>query len=372
MHNRIAFVSLTEFNHNSRLQKQIRSLRKQGYEITLFSGNIKNEPSFAERFNISIVKKPIKYNKIKLNSFIQVMMFCVKVSRLLIKQRFDAIVCCALGTLLAGVLTKRKVFNTYLVFDSKELAVERYRGIKKILWNLIQKLSLLYCDIIIQAEENRLEYFKKLHNIPDEKMVLIQNFPLKEETDFELKNPEKFINIIYLGVIMPGRGYIKLIKAFSQMNDKIKLDIVGFGGKRFVNEVKKEIREHNIKNVQLLPPVPRNEISLLLKNYHIGLFFYENINLNNYYCAPNKFYDYFHNGLAVISYRYPGLIDLIEGNKIGVCISEINSEELKSAINTIVSNNYFANITYNLRENFTWEIQEERYLSIFSKNISDL
>ena len=79
----------------------------------------------------------------------------------------------------------------------------------------------------------------------------------------------------------------------------------------------------------------------------------------------NKFYEYIDNGLAIISYKYPGMIELIEKKKIGVCIDKITAEILERAIKTIIKNNYFANISPELRLSFTWETQEDKYLSIF-------
>jgi hypothetical protein len=95
------------------------------------------------------------------------------------------------------------------------------------------------------------------------------------------------------------------------------------------------------------------------------LAFYENINLNNYYCAPNKFWDYINNGLAVITYKFPGLMDVIEKNQIGVCVEEITAMTVKDAIEKINTNNYYRNLE-NLQGQFIWENQEENFLSIFA------
>lgn len=364
---KIAIVFTGMLKYEIRLQNQIVSLRKHGAEVTMFSGNEQNNSSIAKKYDVKIICIPIRYNKYKIYSFVQQLLFCFNVYKKLAKVKFDFIICYNLTTLIAGTLAKRKNPNIYLIFDSLELAVESYSGtIKKMTWGMLQKRCLPYCDIIIHAEKNRLNYFKKLHNLPSEKLVLLENYPLKRDAVFQLKKPDKYVNLIYLGAIMPNRAYLELIKSFSKLDDNLRLDIVGFGSENYVKIVEKEIRLNNAENVRIIPPVPHDNIPELFKKYHIGVLFYENVNLNNYYCAPSKIYDYFNNGLPVISYKYPGLIDLTEKNKIGVCIDEMSPEELKHAIKTIIEKNYFANITPELRHTFIWESQEERYLSLFA------
>ena len=84
--------------------------------------------------------------------------------------------------------------------------------------------------------------------------------------------------------------------------------------------------------------------------------------LNNYYCAPNKVYDYLMNGMPVISNNYPGLVSVLEKNSVGACVEEVTLPAVKKAITQIVEEKRWQNITDELRRRYSWEEQEKSYL----------
>jgi glycosyltransferase involved in cell wall biosynthesis len=146
----------------------------------------------------------------------------------------------------------------------------------------------------------------------------------------------------------------------------ISLDIIGPGDKIYIDNLKQEIVGY--ENIRILPGVSQKDIDELLPQYDIGFAFYSNTNLNNYYCAPNKIFQYINNRVAIISNDYPGLISLVQNNKIGVCVNKINEEQLESAIRKIQKEQLYNNITDELRFNYSWNTQEDNFLSLFNKN----
>lgn len=57
--------------------------------------------------------------------------------------------------------------------------------------------------------------------------------------------------------------------------------------------------------------------------------------------------------------------DILEKNRVGFCIENIDIRNDTNAINTIMNNKYHNNITPEIRLRYNWENQEERYLEIF-------
>jgi glycosyltransferase involved in cell wall biosynthesis len=129
--------------------------------------------------------------------------------------------------------------------------------------------------------------------------------------------------------------------------------------------IRKRIDELGANHVRLLPGVPYAKIPSLLADYHIGLALYRNTSLNNYYCAPNKVYDYLMNGLPVITNRYPGLVPVIDGNRVGACIDEVTTAEIGRAVEMIREGRCWENITRDLRRRYCWEQQVPQYLEAF-------
>jgi glycosyltransferase involved in cell wall biosynthesis len=352
--------------YQSRLRNIVHTLMNNNYNVTILSGDAQYVKDYYEYRNVRVVNLPILYTQYKIISLVSQFVFNFQVYKNMQLIDYDFILCYNTIGLMAGASSKIMTKNKVLVYDSLELSVERYTGFKKKVWGFIQKICLRYCDKIIQAESNRLKYFQQLYNIPITKMVLLENYPLKKHSSGKNKrSPVDMVRVIYLGFIWGNRGYEELIHSFSLLNSNITLDIVGPGDEKYISYFKDIIYSKNISNVKILPAISPDEINEYLSNYDIGIFFYKNSNLNNYYCASTKMYNYINAGLAVISYNYPGIFDVIVKNKIGFCVNEITAEEIETAILTITNDNYLANITPELINTFSWEYQEHQLLSIF-------
>ena len=201
-----------------------------------------------------------------------------------------------------------------------------------------------------------------LNVITGKPVFVLENFPnyidhLPARDD--LKEPVK---IIYLGGFGRSRFTEEIVDIFSQLEGVASLDIVGFGKPSYVEAIKKRVSDTKSDNVRILPPVPYREIPDLLKSYDIGVALYRNTNLNNYYCAPNKVYDYLMNAMSVISNDYPGLVCVLEENSVGACVEEVTLSAVKTAIGQIVDEKRWRNITDELRRRYSWEEQEKLYL----------
>ncbi len=366
MGKKITYVYWGHLSAYGRLQKQLMTLTRNGFDITLINANSEQQTDktieFVENHKVKLELLPIKISRNKVHSFFRLISFWKRAYKDIQKTKPDFIVSYDTPPLMGCYMASKKL-KAKLIYDSKELTVGRTKGIERLIYSFVERLSVNKCNTIIQAETNRLDYFKKRYNLPAEKFVLLESLPLKEDSRFKEKNVPAITKVIYLGYIMKGRSYVDVVTAFSQMGDNIQLDIVGgVASDDLLAELKKISKDKT--NINFKPPVPFRQIPDLLRNYHIGLVFYEKINLNNFYCAPNKFYDYINNGLPVISYDFPGLVNLIENNKIGVCVKNISSTSMEKAIGEINSNNYYANLK-NVQDKFIWENQEDNFIKIF-------
>ena len=252
-----------------------------------------------------------------------------------------------------------------MVFDSNELFIECFQHkVKKLLWWPVQKLGASFCDLIIHAEPNRLTYYLDKHGARKKRHEVLQNFPnYKEDVRVKMPSSEERVRVVYFGVLGRDRYTKELVEIFHQL-DHVDLDIVGYFCEKDVEvEVNRLLEQTDKTNVRLLPSVPYKEMPKLLESYHIGIALYLNTNVNNYYCAPNKVYDYIMNGLTVIANNYPGLAQVLEGNKVGSCIDEIDEESFAHAIDTIVRENRWQNIDDEMRYHFSWDNQREAYLN---------
>ena len=294
--------------------------------------------------------------------------FNARVARKILEEKPDCdyIICRELSTLLAGVLVKKKSPKVTLIFDSNELSVETHAGIKKQVWNLIQKFCLPYCDIIMHAEKNRMRYFIDRYQIDTGRQpnVLLENFP--PYNPVRCQRSFNKIKTLYFGSIGPNRGIEEMVQAFSEL-PAFQLDLMGFGAAGYLQEIQDQIQRRNADNIRILPPIDDSLIYRIFPEYTAGIAFYPNTSLNNYFCAPNKVYQYLQSGMAVITTDNPGLKERLEGYKIGICLRDITAESIKNAIQEIVEQKYCDNITAEIKRQFSWEAIESNFLTLLDE-----
>ncbi len=71
---------------------------------------------------------------------------------------------------------------------------------------------------------------------------------------------------------------------------------------------------------------------------YIALLSYDRVSLNNLFCAPNKIFEYSGLGIPMLGNDIPGLIYTIEHEKMGVCASYNDVDQVVTAINKIEKN----------------------------------
>ena len=359
-----AYVGALEFR--GRMLKQMATLKKAGISCRLVLGQTRPEPPRAADFEFPIQCIRVTQEEGKLRTLCSQFRFAWKAAVLIAASSADAVVCVSLEALMAGVWAKRRRPSLQLVFDSNELHIESYLSrLKRAIWRPVQNYGLRRCDAILHAEANRLEYFVRHYPVAGKPNVLIENFPYLREAPPARRPQQGQVRVIYLGGIGPERFTDEIIDAFAQLESSIQLDLVGFGSKAYEQVLERKLAANPLRNVRVRPPVPYARIPELLGNYDIGVALYRNTDLNNYYCAPNKVYDYLMCGLPVIANRYPGLLSVLEVNRAGVCIGRVDAASLREAVGTIVREERWKNITPELRRRFSWEQQEARYLSVF-------
>lgn len=365
----VACVLWGTLQFRGRLLKQIAALQEDGIECHLYYGDRGEIPLRKEDFNfpIDVIPTPLKGNPLLL--FVRQLRFCRIAAKRIAASDATHALCFSLTTALAGVLAKRRRPSLKMIFDSNELHIESYiNPMKKRLWNVVQNYCVPRCDVIMHAEGNRLDYFKEHHDPAPEKRVhfLLENFPYFIPKDTLRSKPDKPpVRVLYVGVMGPDRFTRELVDIFSRLAPKYSLDLVGPLHPPFRDEIESKLSANESGNVRLLPAIPHNQMSELIQDYHIGIALYRNDNLCNYYCAPNKVYDYLMNGVPVVANDYPGLHKVLEEGKVGACVKEVDFDNFQTALERINGENRWDNITEDVRHRYSWEAQNPRYLELF-------
>ena len=362
---KIACVYLGHLEYRGRLLKEIATLQDDGYECELMLGDREMKEQDFSKYDFPTQVFPLSWSKGQLWLYIKHFWFSWKVARLIAKGDAAIVYCFSIHALMAGVFLKMMKPSVKMVYDSNELFIECFQHkVKKLIWWPIQRLGVRYCDLIIHAEPNRLKYYLEKHGGRDKRHEVLENFPYyREGMTAKMPREGERVRVIYFGVLGRDRYTLELAKIFHEL-DNYDLDIVGYFAEKDVEiEVKALLEKSRKTNVRLLPGVQYSEMPKLLEEYHIGIALYQNTNVNNYYCAPNKVYDYLMNGLTVISSNYPGLANVLKGGKVGACIDDVDETCFATALEEIVKGNLWGNITDEMRYRYSWDKQRVDYLS---------
>jgi glycosyltransferase involved in cell wall biosynthesis len=173
--------------------------------------------------------------------------------------------------------------------------------------------------------------------------------------------PEKII-LLCTGVLGPDRDIENMIGCMAFLDARFVLVLLGQTFKGYEKELTSRIIEEKAGDrVKFHPPIPNVEMLDYIHSSDIGLVFYQNTNLNNYWCASNKLYEFILCGKPVITNDYPGLREVVGNNQLGICLSKTSPEAIASAVNRIRDD---------WKEPagaspYVWEQQEATYLKLF-------
>lgn len=364
----LLFTFVGTLDYRGRLLKEISTFCQAGYACRLILGNIGERAVSGSRHDFPIKEYQVPAFRGKVRFFLGQLSFAWHAGAEIARSQAGTVLCLGLDSVLAGVVAKSRRRSLRLVFDSNELHLESINHrLKRAVWRPLQALAVRASDAILHAEPNRLDYFRKKYGGGGKHQVVIENFPSYHPAVIRAEPVRgEPLKVIYLGALGDDRYTHELIAAGKAMEGKIDLDLVGFATPEVMAELEGRYGTQPAPNVRILPPVAYEDIPELLENYRIGIALYKNTNLNNYYCAPNKVYDYLMSGLAVIANDYPGLRRVLEEGGVGACVGEVTPVALREAIEKIQRNELWRNITEALRLKYSWGAQEGKLLAAVS------
>lgn len=115
----------------------------------------------------------------------------------------------------------------------------------------------------------------------------------------------------------------------------IKIVFVGDG--KLKPHLKRRAENEGLDNCLFLNPIPKTELTALLRGSDAGLMILANIPAFYYGTSPNKFFDYIAAGLPVIN-NYPGwLAGLITQNECGIAVEPGNPQSLADSLEQLAN-----------------------------------
>ncbi|MEN5306471.1 glycosyltransferase [Chryseobacterium cucumeris] len=375
MNKKILHLSPTDIRYDSRILKELKAVQKiENTTLVAFgiddSEGHKYETEqmpFIKVFNIAtknlkFLPRPVRYFLNLIEAFIR-MVFPG------IKYKPDVIHCH--DTLYLPIAKMIKLFcGSKLIYDAHELESDK-AGQSKILSKytlFIEKMLWKDIDILISVSPSIIDWYDK--HLGKKKSVLILNSPLLDTSPKEKsKNnylrekfniPEGKKIFLYLGIISEvGRGVNLYLDVFQRKEVDSHIVFIGYG--EYVDEIKKIAL--NNENIHYHPAVPHHQVVEVSTSADVGLCLVEAVSLSDYYCLPNKLFEYAFSELYILASDFPDIRKIVDEYDLGKC-SSLNAENLFEIVKDVQHSDLDNRVKKDLYP-LSWNFQESELLKLY-------
>lgn len=378
----IFHLSHTDISRDSRILKELDVIKEKFHNYNIFIIGIKRKSSFnnirlnlkgVKDLSVSLVTKKTFFFLpraiIHLLNYIELFIKCLFK---ILNKKISIIHCHDHKVLPIGYIIKI-LFNCKLVYDAHELeCLDKINQVKfsqrsKIVF-FIEKLIWKKIDLFITVSPSILNWYKKKIGKKKNSVIILNspklNFPKKNKKISlreELKIPASDLIFLYVGGFQHGRGIFKMLDVFSKTIVKSNLVFVGYG--ELENHIMKYSKKY--KNIHLLKPVPHDILVKYISSANVGLCLIEKVSLSDYFCLPNKFFEFAFANLYLISSNFPDMKKLVKNYNLGTSIN-FSSKELMSKIRYIENNKKELKLNKKDLTELTWEKQSKILIKYYN------
>jgi glycosyltransferase involved in cell wall biosynthesis len=367
-----AIVSvINDLATDQRVHKTCMSLHQLGFDVLLVGRKLKDSLPVNDR-----VYNTHRMELLFTRGALFYMEFHIRLFLFLLFKKADLLVANDLDTLLPNYIHS-KIKGAKLVYDTHEyfcyVPELIHRPLKQKTWLMLERAIFPKLKTIITVNDSiantyQNEYGRKIHvikNVPAK-----SNFALASaaKTKQELGLPEDKKIIILQGAgINVNRGAEEAIEAMLHVNDAVFL-IVGSGD--VIEDLKLKVLLLKLEHkVFFIKKIPFKEMLHYTRIADIGLSLDKDNSLNYYFSLPNKLFDYFHSGIAVLVSPLVEIKHIMEEFNAGEMIENHDPKHIAEKINFMLSSEenmkkWKANAIL-ASEKYCWENEEKKLIEIY-------
>jgi glycosyltransferase involved in cell wall biosynthesis len=302
------------------------------------------------------------------------LVFNIQLFFYLLFKKADVLWANDLDTLLPNFIISR-LKRIKLVYDSHEyFTLSVYKKNSRKAWQLLEKLLFPHLKNIITVNNSIKMVYEKKYKVP---VTVLRNVPYKfvknEEAPEVFLSPGKKILIMQGRGLNENRGAEEAVLTMQFLPDTFNLYFIGNG--TILNKLKKMVTDlHLSHKVTFIDVQPYNEMMKYTRQSFLGLIF-EKIYFSgqHMYALPNKFFDYLHAGIPVLSSKATEIKLIIEKYQAGDFIDSFEPQDIAEKIIEISKNEELYNLwKYNTAlasEELNWQ-NEEKILINFMQHLS--
>ena len=265
--------------------------------------------------------------------------FVVKATVAAYRMRADVYEAHDLPALLPTLLAAR-LRGKPLIYRANEIFSEAHAHVRLArFWRGLDRLLVPQCDEVVTPEEHRSRIYRDEYGAKKEPLTVRNCPPYRPPVESTRLRDElrqrgvAFSTILlYQGLVDSMRCIEELAEATRSFDEGVVLVVLGKGFGSWSNP---QARLAGYDRMVVLPRVPYHELAPYTASADIGILLYRNDCRNNYYCAPNKLFEYMMMGLPVIAPSFPGIVPIVEGGNTGLCVDPAQPKQIATAVNEL-------------------------------------
>lgn len=329
---KILFISSSNILFDSRILKQINAAKNSKFKTLALgidaedaSRKLKDKEIFIFKLKSRTLNEHLKNVEPRL--FIQIFILPFTLLEVLFKfvpkvLRFKPeLIHCSDYYLLPIAVVLKILCKSKIIYDVHELE-SKTNEISKLNSSYVLRLERLVWPFIsatIHVSESIKNWYDV--NIGPKETIIVYNSPILPKKILKHNYFREFFSIkynikifLYLGFLSKGRGIEQALRIFSNLSASVAIIFMGNGplDKQILNKSK------TCSNIFLHPAVSHKEVVKLSSSADFGYCMIENISLSDYYCLPNKLFEYTFSGLPVITSKFPELSRLVDSYNLGI------------------------------------------------------
>lgn len=267
-----------------------------------------------------------------------------------------------------------------VVYDSHELFCEtNLSWYEKSLWRDVETRHIGRAKQVITVNRSIADELKHRYSLAQVDVIMnAEALPSEiEPIDIRSKYGIRTSSCVALfqGGLTAGRNLHTMIRAFGRLDDlDVTLVVLGDGPlKNSLVRLASKLKLVERKKVVFIDAVPQKELLAYTASADFGLIPYTATCLNNYYCTPNKLFEFVVAGLPIVATDLPEISKLVVDNKIGVVGKTEDAASFSKLIRSALDNNTFSEArkeVYKFRRILNWEQESFKLESIYARIIS--
>ena len=174
-----------------------------------------------------------------------------------------------------------------------------------------------------------------------------------------------------MGGLADIRGIYELVRALEFIDEKYRVGLKLLG-KFTEQDFAERVRAlKGFAKVNSLGWIPYEEVYQHLQIADIGLVLFHPVP-NHIRAMPNKLFEYMAAGLPVIASNFPLWKEIVGGNKCGLTVNPLNSQEIAKAIEYLLEQPELRrkmgeNGRRAVEEKYNWEQEAEKLLAVYER-----